>query len=109
MPATWSLLPAAVNERDAAVDLLAHARHVGVLGDRGFAGRAVSQALAAETVTLLTPSPGRSEDRFKQLKDRVRLDQQRAPTVWGLLTRLAAKLAAFTRFTAWRRRGLPLE
>jgi hypothetical protein len=128
VPATWSLLPAAVNERDAATDLLGAARHVAVLGDRGIAGRAVTAALAAQTVTLLTPPPGRSkreqprwvtrllrrtrprvEDLFNQLKDRFHLEHHRAHTVWGLLTRLAAKLAAFTLFTAWRRRGLLLE
>lgn len=42
-------------------------------------------------------------------KDQLHLEQHRARTGWGLLTRVAGKLAAFTIRAVWRRLGWELE
>jgi hypothetical protein len=112
----WSIVPAAVNERDVATDLLA----VGpapreLLLDKGFAGRAFTAACAAGgTAVLIPPAKAQRQSMpstlrkiiacwrndievtFGELTDRMELARHGAHTFWGLLTRTAATIAAHT-------------
>src|ERR671939_283166 len=112
----WSIVPAAVNERDVATDLL----QVGppprdVLVDKGFAGRAFAAACAARGIAVLTPPTKAQragmpsmlrtviaswrnyiEVTFGELTDRMELARHGSHTFWGLLTRTAATIAAHT-------------
>jgi hypothetical protein len=112
----WSIVPAAVNERDVAADLL----QVGppprdVLLDKGFAGRAFAAACAARGIAVLTPPTKAQragmpsalrtvialwrnyiEVTFGELTDRMELARHGSHTFWGLLTRTAATIAAHT-------------
>ena len=112
----WGIVPAAVNERDVAEDLL----HAGppprdLLADKGFAGKAFAARQAAGgTGVLVPPAKGRRqavpaillkiiagwrnriETTFKELTDRMELARHGAHTFWGLLTRTAATIAAHT-------------
>ena len=112
----WSIVPAAVNERDVATDLL----QVGppprdLLVDKGFTGRVFAAACAARGIAVLTP-PSKAqrpsmpsalrqviacwrnhiEVTFGELTDRMELARHGAHTFWGLLTRTAATIAAHT-------------
>ena len=49
------------------------------------------------------------EATFAVGKDQLHLERHRALTAWGLLTRLAGKLAALTLRAAWRRAGRDLD
>jgi hypothetical protein len=128
VPWVWAVVPAAGNERDAAALLLAGAHDLHLLTDKGFRGRAFAASLAAERITLLTPPTkperatvsqrlrrfiadhrNRIESGINTLKDRFQLEQHRAKTFWGLLTRLMAKLAAFTIWAVWRRAGFDVD
>lgn len=125
VPWVWALVPAAGNERDAAEVMLAGAHDLHLLTDKGFRRRAVAASLADQRITLLTPPTkperamgsqrlrrfiadhrNRIESGIKTLKDRFHLEQHRAKTFHGLLTRLMAKLAALTLRAVWRRAGL---
>jgi hypothetical protein len=119
----WALVPAAVYERRVADGLLAGEAAGRLLTDRGFASAAWARRWAAEQgVTLLT-APDRRERRrptrppavrafvaaFRnrietttgRLKDCFHLEGHRAKRFWGLLTRVAAKLAAHTFTKLW--------
>ena len=109
-------MPAAVNERDVAVDLL----EVGLpprelLADKGFAGRTFTATCAARGTAVLTPPTkaqradmprwlqkviacwrNHVEVTFGELTDRMELARHGAHTFWGLLTRTAATIAAHT-------------
>jgi Transposase DDE domain len=128
VPWVWALVPAAGNERDAAELMLAGAHDLQLLTDKGFRGRAFAAGLTDQRITLLTPPTkperatvsqrlrrfladhrNRIEAGINTLKDRFQLEQHRAKTFWGLLTRLMAKLAALTIRAVWRRAGVDVE
>ena len=113
----WTLVPAAVDERAVADDLLDGVVPAGLLLDRGFRSRAWSAAQQARgTRVLYTPS--RTERRLLPAAvrrpiaalrnhiettigeltdvDRLRLARHGARTLWGLLTRVAATILAHT-------------
>jgi hypothetical protein len=112
----WSIVPAAVSERDVAEDLLsAGPVPRDLLADKGFNGRALAAAQAARGIAVLVP-PGkgqraavpwillkviaewrnRIETTFSEITDRMELARHGAHTFWGLLTRTAATIAAHT-------------
>jgi hypothetical protein len=113
---TWSIVPAAVSERDVAVDLLeAGPAPRDLLADKGFSGRGFAAAQAAHGTAVLVP-PGRKErdampsallkviaewrnrieTTFSEITDRMEVARHGAHTFWGLLTRAAATIAAHT-------------
>jgi hypothetical protein len=112
----WGIVPAAVNERDVAEDLLqAGPPPRDLLVDKGFAGAAFAARQAARgTAVLLPPAKGqrhamppilrtiiaqwrnRIETTFGELTDLMGLARHGAHTFWGLLTRTAATIAAHT-------------
>ena len=112
----WSIVPAAVSERDVAADLLeAGPAPRDLLADKGFNGRAFAAAQAARGTAVLVP-PGkkqrtampsslrkviaewrnRIETTFSEITDQMELARHGAHTFWGLLTRTAAVIAAHT-------------
>jgi Transposase DDE domain len=112
----WSIVPAAVSERDVAADLLeAGPAPRDLLADKGFSGRVFAAAQAARGTAVLVP-PGkkqraamapalrkviaewrnRIETTFSEITDRMELARHGAHTFWGLLTRTAATIAAHT-------------
>lgn len=128
VPLCWALVPAAVNEREVLLDLLEPYADIKVLADKGLRGKALTQQLAERGILLLTPPTkaergtmptvvqrfiaahrNRIEGVFTTEKDQLHLELHRARTAWGLLTRVAAKLAAFTLRAVWRRAGRELE
>ena len=112
----WSIVPAAVNERDVADDLLeAGPPPRDLLVDKGFTGRAFAASQAGRgTAVLLPPAKGqrhrmppvlrkiiaewrnRIETTFKEITDQMELTRHGAHTFWGLVTRTAAVIAAHT-------------
>jgi hypothetical protein len=112
----WGIVPAAVNERDVADDLLAAGPPPrDLLLDKGFAGKAFAARQAARgTAVLLPPAKGqrhamppilraiiaqwrnRIETTFSEITDLMGLARHGAHTFWGLLTRTAATIAAHT-------------
>jgi hypothetical protein len=112
----WSIVPAAVNERDVAEDLLqAGPPPRDLLLDKGFAGAAFAARQAARgTAVLIPPAKGqrhtmpsilrtiiaewrnRIETTFGEITDLMGLARHGAHTFWGLLTRTAATIAAHT-------------
>lgn len=113
---SWAIVPAAVNERDVATDLLADApppRYL--LCDKGFAGKDFAAQQAARGTTVLVPPTraqrasmppvvqkiiatwrNRVETTFAETTDAMDLARHRAHTFYGLLARTAATLAAHT-------------
>jgi len=112
----WSIVPAAVSERDVAADLLeAGPAPRDLLADKGFNGRAFAASQAARGTAVLVP-PGkhhraampsalrkviaewrnRIETTFSEITDHMELARHGAHTFWGLLTRTAATIAAHT-------------
>jgi Transposase DDE domain len=112
----WSIVPAAVSEREVAIDLLLGGPiPADLLADKGFNGKAFTAELAALGTALLVP-PGkdqraamppvlrkviaqwrnRVETCFGEITDRMELARHGAHTFWGLLTRTAASIAAHT-------------
>ena len=112
----WAIVPAAVNEREVAEDLLqAGPRPRDLLADKGFSGRTFAATQAAQGTAVLVP-PGkqqrahmpsallkviaewrnRIETTFSEITDRMELARHGAHTFWGLLTRTAATIAAHT-------------
>jgi len=112
----WSIVPAAVSERDVAVDLLeAGPAPRDLLADKGFNGRAFAAQLAAAGTAVLVPPDkkhraampsallkviaewrNRIETTFSEITDQMELARHGAHTFWGLLTRTAATIAAHT-------------
>jgi Transposase DDE domain len=112
----WSIVPAAVNEREVAAGLLdAGPAPPDLLADKGFNGTAFAARLAARgTAVLVPPAKGqrasmppilrkviaqwrnRIEATFGEITDQMELARHGAHTFWGLLTRTAATIAAHT-------------
>jgi hypothetical protein len=112
----WSIVPAAVNEREIAADLLeAGAAPRDLLADKGFSGKAFAAQLAAQGTAVLVPPTknqrqqmpsllqkviaewrNRIEASFGEITDRMELARHGAHTFWGLLARTAATIAAHT-------------
>ena len=112
----WSIVPAAVNEREVAVDLLeAGPAPPDLLADKGFNGKAFAARLAARGTAVLVPPAkdqrasmppillkviaqwrNRIEATFGEITDQMELARHGAHTFWGLLTRTAATIAAHT-------------
>jgi IS5 family transposase len=113
---TWSIVPAAVNEREVAEDLLeAGPPPRDLLADKGFNGTAFAARQAARGTAVLVP-PGKNqratmpavlqkiiaewrnriETTFKEITDQMELARHGAHTFWGFLTRTAATIAAHT-------------
>jgi IS5 family transposase len=112
----WSIVPAAVNEREVAADLLeAGPAPRDLLADKGFNGAAFAAQQAARGTAVLVPPAkdqrrstppilqkiiaewrNRIEATFKELTDQMELARHGAHTFWGLLTRTAATIAAHT-------------
>ena len=112
----WAIVPAAVNEREVAEDLL----HAGppprdLLCDKGFNGRAFAATQAARGTAVLVPPAkdqratmpalllkviaqwrNRIETSFSEITEQMALTRHGARTFWGLLTRTAATIAAHT-------------
>jgi hypothetical protein len=128
VPRHWALCPAAVDEREVAAELLRGEADLLLVADRGFDGAAMRARLQHQDSLLLTPprklrryqpSPlvrafvrrrrNRSERPFAVLQERFALYQHRAHTFWGLLTRLTAKLVAFTLLTLWQQQGYDVD
>jgi hypothetical protein len=120
----WGLIPANADEREGALDLLESYRDRIIFGDKGFLDR-LRQALLAELTgnQLLTPKRANQKEQhppawealmnrcrrliettFSQGKDGFGLEKPRARTLWGLLSRLIAKLTAMT-IAAWANVG----
>jgi hypothetical protein len=116
----WEIIPANADEREAALDLLESYRDRTIFGDKGFLDQ-LRQALLAELTgnQLLTPKrvnqkeqqpPAwealmnrlrrRIETTFAQGNDCCGLERPRARTLWGLLSRVIAKLTGMT-LAAW--------
>ena len=128
VPVAWALVPAAVNEREVLTAVLEGRTDLKVLADKGVRGKEVTGQAAAQGILLLTPPTKRAraampkvvqrfiaahrnriESGFTTAKDQLHLERHRALTGWGLLTRVAGKLAAFTLRAVWRRTGLEVE
>jgi hypothetical protein len=112
----WSVVPAAVSERDVAAALLeAGPPPRDLLADKGFRGRGFAAAQAARGTAVLVPPDkkqraampstlrkviaewrNRIETTFSEITDRMELARHGAHTFWGLLTRTAATIAAHT-------------
>lgn len=112
----WGIVPAAVNEREVAEDLLeAGPPPRDLLADRGFTGKAFAAGQASRgTAVLVPPTRGqrrtmppvlqkiiaewrnRVETTFKEITGQMELARHGAHTFWGLLTRTAASIAAHT-------------
>jgi hypothetical protein len=112
----WSIVPAAVSERDVAGDLLeAGPAPRDLLADKGFSGRGFAAAQAGRgTAVLVPPGKGqraampwillkviakwrnRIETTFSEITVQMELARHGAHTFWGLLTRTAATIAAHT-------------
>jgi Transposase DDE domain len=112
----WSIVPAAVNEREIGTDLLETGPPPrDLLLDKGFTGKAFTAGQAARgTAVLLPPAKGkrhqmppvlrkiiaewrnRIETTFQEVTDQMELARHGAHTFWGLLTRTAATIAAHT-------------
>ena len=112
----WSIVPAAVNEREIGVDLVDGVTWLaGLLCDKGFNGAASAAELAARGIAVLIPPTkaqrktmpvmlakaiaewrNRVETSLGEITDRMELARHGAHTFWGLLTRTAATLAAHT-------------
>jgi hypothetical protein len=112
----WSIVPAAVNEREVAEDLLQTGLPPrDLLCDKGFNGRAFAAAQAARGTAVLVPPAkdqrasmpalllkviaqwrNRIEASFGEITDQMGLTRHGAHTFWGLLTRTATTIAAHT-------------
>jgi hypothetical protein len=119
----WAIVPAAIDERRVADGLLDGHRDLGLLTDQGFRSAAWDRCWATESHVwhLLAPSRrdraqgtrptvveafvaafrNRIEVTNDELKDRFHLEHHRARRFWGLLTRVAAQIAAQTFAKFW--------
>lgn len=110
----WSIVPAAINERDLVPGLIDGAEHLtGLLNDKGFNGKKFTASLADMGITNLVP-PTKAERKTMpawlqkiiaewrnrievtngELTDVMELARHGAHTVHGLITRTAATIAA---------------
>ena len=111
----WGIVPAAIDERQVADELLVGAGAQGLLLDRGFQGRAWQEAQRGQgRRVVLMPGPeerrrlprellrpiaklrGRIETTVAQLMEQLGLARHGAKSFWGLLTRTAAAILAHT-------------
>ena len=112
----WSIVPAAVSERDVAADLLeAGPAPRDLLADKGISGRGFAASQAARGTAVLVPPDkdqrtampsilrkviaewrNRVETTFSEITVHMELARHGAHTFWGLLTRTAATIAAHT-------------
>jgi Transposase DDE domain len=112
----WSIVPAAVNEREIAEDLLETGPPPrDLLCDKGFNGKSFAAGQAARGTAVLIPPAkdqraslpamllkviaqwrNRVETSFSEITDRMELARHGAHSFWGLLTRTAATIAAHT-------------
>ena len=112
----FGLAPAASDERPIGDALLAEDRHEAYLADKGFAGVEWERHWLGDYGALVAATPKNNDNRawpkadrrwasgkrqiiegvIGQLKDLFGLERHRAKTLGGLLTRLAAKVAAYT-------------
>jgi DDE family transposase len=112
----WSVVPAAVNEREIAEDLLDTGPPPrDLLCDKGFTGKAFAAGQATRGTAVLVPPAknqrastpailltviaqwrNRIETSFAEITERMGLTRHGAHTFWGLLTRTAATIAAHT-------------
>ncbi|MGI8446370.1 MAG: transposase [Streptosporangiaceae bacterium] len=112
----WSIVPAAVNEREVALDLLRCGPPPrDLLCDKGFNGLEFAAQLASQGTAVLIPSAknqraampamllaviaqwrNRVETTFAEITDQMELARHGAHISWGLLTRTAATIAAHT-------------
>ena len=113
---SFGLAPAASDERPIGDALVASDRHDAYLADKGFAGVEWERRWLEEYGALVAATPKNNSERawpekdrlwaagkrqiiegvIYQLKDFFSLERHRAKTLGGLLTRLAAKVAAYT-------------
>jgi hypothetical protein len=112
----WGIVPAAVNERDVASDLLETGLPPrDLLLDKGFSGKDFAAGQAHRGTAVLLPAAkgqrhrmppilrkiiaewrNRIETTFQEITDQMELARHGAHTFWGLLTRTAAIIAAHT-------------
>ena len=112
----WAIVPAAVNERQVAEDLLdTGPRPRDLLADKGFNGKAFAAAQAARGTAVLVPPAkdrratmapillkviaqwrNRIETTFSEITNLMELARHGAHTFGGLLTRTAVTIAAHT-------------
>jgi Transposase DDE domain len=112
----WSIVPAAVNEREIAEDLLETGPPPrDLLCDKGLTGKAFAAGQATRGTAVLVPPAkdqrtslpamllkviaqwrNRVETSFSEITDRMELARHGAHSFWGLLTRTAATVAAHT-------------
>jgi hypothetical protein len=116
MPVAWCLADPKIGEREAAAELLAHARDLGalrdqmiVLADKGLAGREMER-YAADQVKVLLVRPDRKDERrrfgnlagmrqwieaiFDTLKGQLDLERHGGRTPAGVYARVAQRLLA---------------
>ncbi len=112
----WDLFAANTDERDGAQELLKNRRSLSVLGDKGFLDQ-TRQAFLLEEQDLLLLTPKRKNQReqnprgwdafmnrarrliettFAQAKGTFGLEKPGARSVWGLLSRVIAKITGLT-------------
>ena len=113
----WSIVPAAIDERQIGADLVAgHAAAMdALLLDKGFTGQRFATEMAGARIEVIIPPTraqrttmpktlqrliarlrNRVETSFKEITDQMELSRHGAHTFWGLLTRTVATLAAHT-------------
>lgn len=112
----WNLFAANADEREGAQELLDGCRHLCVLGDKGFLDQKRQAFLREEQdVLLLTPKRKNQlqqnphgwdalmnrtrrviETTFAQAKDTFGLEKPGARSVWGMLSRVIAKITGLT-------------
>lgn len=113
LPLGYTLVPAGEKEYEPLADLLTGTPAQTVVADKGLWGRAYTERLAADGVTLLTPERTRTaanagreralastrlviESVFANLKGQMRLEQHLAKTPAGLAVRIAQRILALT-------------
>ena len=112
----WDLYPANLDERDCALDLLEGRRALCVLGDKGFLDQNRQAVLQEDQgILLLTPKRRNQKEQnapawdalmnrarrliettFAQAKCAFGLERPGARSVWGLLSRVIAKMTGLT-------------
>jgi hypothetical protein len=112
----WSIVPAAVNEREVAEDLLRTGPPPrDLLCDKGFNGKAFAAGQAARGTAVLVPPAkdqraslpaillkviaqwrNRVETSFSEITEPMELARHGTHSFWGLLTRTAATISAHT-------------